>query len=290
MASRKITLLLAAAIVALSTVFVVRTMMTPETAAPSQEPVVQLPEIAAATRDLPTGTILKESDLKWVPWAANADTGALLVKGKTSLADATGAVVRDGFRSGEPIISARIAHPRDQGFLAAVLTPGMRAISVSLSPTAEVAGFIFPGDRVDVILTHSFSRKDIPDLAERRVSETILQNVRVLALDQRSDNQTTDPKVAQLATVEVSEKDAEKMAMAIDMTSNQSGNRASLSLVLRSLAFDDQSLTDGKRPTPTWDSDVSRAFPTVNGEDGLIQRVQVMRGKTITENTFERHR
>jgi pilus assembly protein CpaB len=289
MATRKITLLLAAAVIALGTVFVVRSLMTPEEVPQEQAPVVQTTEIAVAARDLPTGTILKEADLRWVQWASNADTSSLLVKGQTSLADAAGAVVRDGFRSGEPIISARIAHPHDQGFLAAVLTPGMRAMSVSLSPTAEVAGFIFPGDRVDVILTHSFSRKDSPDLTERRVTETILQDVRVLALDQRSDNQITDPKVAQLATLEVDGKDAEKMAMAIDMSANASGGKASITLVLRSLASDEKAKPN-VAPTPTWDSDVSRAFPTVNGDDGLMQRVQVMRGKAITEDTFERHR
>ncbi|MDR3425476.1 MAG: Flp pilus assembly protein CpaB [Alphaproteobacteria bacterium] len=290
MATRKIILLLLAAVIALGTVFLVHGMLTPEAVKPAeQQPVAPITEIAAAARDLPTGTILKESDLKWIQWPAGADTDALLVKGKTTLADAAGAVVRDGFRSGEPIISARIAHPKDQGFLAAVLTPGMRAMSVSLTPTAEVAGFIFPGDRVDVILTHSFSRKDSPDLTERRVSETILQNVRVLALDQRSDNQSTDPKIAQIATLEVGEKQAEKLALAIDMTAGSSANKAALSLVLRSLASDDKSLAD-KKPEPTWDSDVSSAYPTVNGSDGLIQRVQVMRGKTITEDTFERHR
>jgi pilus assembly protein CpaB len=164
----------------------------------------------------------------------------------------------------------------------------MRAMSVSLSPTAEVAGFVFPGDRVDVILTHSFSRKDMSDLTERRVSETILQDVRVLALDQRSDNQSTDPKVAQTATLQVDEKQAEKLALAVDMTAAQSVNKASISLVLRGLATDEKS--PDKKPTPTWDSDVSPAYPTVNGDDGLMQRVQVMRGKTITEDTFEKHR
>jgi pilus assembly protein CpaB len=287
MATRKVTLLLIAAVVALGTVFVVHGMMTPEAQAPEQ-PAIQITEIAAAAHDLPTGTILKEADLKWVQWSSTADTGALFVKGQTSLSDIAGAVVRDGFRADEPIVAARVAHPHDQGFLAAVLNPGMRAMSVSLSPSAEVAGFVFPGDRVDVILTHSFSRKDISDLSERRISETILQNVRVLALDQRSDNQSTDPKVAQTATLEIDEKQAEKLALAIDMTSPQSTDKASLSLVLRSLASEDQ--TPDKKPTPTWDSDVSPAYPTVNGEDGLTQRVQVMRGKTITENTFERHR
>jgi pilus assembly protein CpaB len=288
MPPRKITLLLVAAVIGLITVFAARGLMAPEAPPPEAQAVVQITEIAAASRDLPTGTILKENDLKWVQWSPTADTGALFVKGKTTLADIAGAVVRDGFRADEPIFSARVAHPHDQGFLAAVLTPGMRAMSLSLSPTAEVAGFIFPGDRVDVILTHSFSRKDISDLTERRVSETILQDVRVLALDQRSDNQSTDPKIAQTATLEVDVKQAEKLALAIDMASGQSVNKAAVSLVLRSLAADDK--TPDKKPTPTWDSDVSPAYPTVNGDDGLMQRVQVMRGKTTTEDTFERHR
>ncbi len=288
MQSRKALLLLVAAVIGLGTVFAARGLLTPEAQAPEAQAIVQTTEIAAAARDLPTGTILKEADLKWIQWAPSADTSSLFVKGQANLPDIAGAVVRDGFRSGEPIISARVAHAHDQGFLAAVLTPGMKAMSASLSPTAEVAGFVFPGDRVDVILTHSFSRKDVTDLTERRISETILQNVRVLALDQRSDNQSTDPKVAQIATLEVNDKDAERLALALDMTSTQSANKASISLVLRSLATDEKA--PDKKSTPTWDSDVSRAYPTVNGEDGLMQRVQVMRGKAITENTFERHR
>ena len=289
MASRKVTLLLAAAVVAVGTVFAVRGLMAPEGGTPDKIVAVQSTEVAVAVRDLPTGTVLKESDLKWAPWVASADTGFMIVKGKANLADFTGAVVRDGFRAGDPIMSSRIAHSRDQGFLAAVLTPGMRAISISLSPTAQVAGFIFPGDRVDVILTHSFSRKDVPYMSERRISETILQNVRVLALDQRSDNQSNDPKVSQLATLEVSKKDAERLALAIDMATGP-GDKATLMLALRSLAIDEVQGKTAEDQTPTWDSDVSHSYPSVNGDDGLIHRVQVMRGKTTTENTFERHR
>lgn len=288
MASRKITLLLVAGVIALGTVFAVRNLAQPPAPPVAQQPVILITEIAAASHDMPTGTIMKEGDLKWIQWSAEADTSTMYVKGKTNLADLAGAVVRDGFRTGEPILSARIAQPHDQGFLAAVLTPGMRAMSISLSPTAEVAGFIFPGDRVDVILTHSFSRKDSAELTERRISETILQNVRVLALDQRSDNQATDPKIAQTATLEVDEKQAEKLALAADMSTAQASNKGAVSLVLRSLASEDPG--PDPKPTPTWDSDVSHAYPTVNGEDGLMQRVQVMRGKALTEDTFERRR
>lgn len=295
MASRKVTLLLAAAAIALVTVLAVRNVVKPE--APMTEvsqPVIPVTEIAVASRDLPTGTILKESDMKWTPWAANADISSMVVKGKQNLSGFVGAVVRDGFRAGDPIMLPRVAQPQDQGFMAAVLTPGMRAISISLSPTSQVAGFIFPGDRVDVILTHAFSRRDVSSLVERRVSETILQNVRILALDQRSDNQQKDPKVAQLATLEVTRKDAERMALAVDMASGPAGSRASLTLALRSLALDpaqaEGKASEEEKLTPTWDSDVSRSFPTMNGDDALIHRVQVIRGKTTTENTFERQR
>ncbi|MDE1900217.1 MAG: Flp pilus assembly protein CpaB [Alphaproteobacteria bacterium] len=285
MTTRKITLLLVAAVIAIGTVIAVRNATRPAQQA-AQVPVVQQTEVAAAARDLPTGTILKDSDVKWIPWPANTDGSDLFVKDKAKLSDISGAVVRDAINEGEPILPSHIVQPHDQGFLAAVLLPGMRAMSIALSPTAEVSGFIFPGDRVDVILTHSFSRKDVADLTERRISETILQNVRVLALDQRSDKDSNDPKVAGTATLEVSAKQAERLALAVDMSTQGGMNKGELSLVLRSLA----SGGPDKAPTPTWDSDISPAYPAVNGEDGLMQRVQVMRGKSTTEDTFERHR
>ena len=75
--------------------------------------------------------------------------------------------------------------------------------------------------------------------------------------------------------------------MAVDMANPSSPSKGALSLVLRSLASED--VAPDLKPTPTWDSDVSPAYPTVNGDDGLTQRVQVIRGKTVTNQTFERH-
>ena len=290
MPRRKILLLMIAGLIALGTVAITRSMMTPVDVPPA--PVaVPVMEILAATRDLPTGTILKESDMKWVGWPKEAETSKLYVKGTANMESLVGAVLREGLRADEPLIQGRVVQPHEQGFLAAVLTPGLRALSVNLTPSSGVAGFIFPGDHVDVILTHSFSRKDVSELTERRVSETVLTDVRVLALDQKSDSQTTDPKVAQLATLEVTPKQAEKLSLAQDMVSQSGMSHATLSLVLRSLASEDATAApnaDAHRG-PTWDSDVSQAFPTVNGEDGLMQKVQIMRGKDITETNFERH-
>ncbi|MDE2029374.1 MAG: Flp pilus assembly protein CpaB [Alphaproteobacteria bacterium] len=288
MPTRKITLLLVAAIVAIGTIVVARGMMKPAKTAPEGQTVaVQTVEVAAAAHNIKTGTLLKASDFKWIPWAADSDNSALFVKGKTTLAALGGAVARDNINAGEPVTTGRVVQPHDQGFLAAVLKPGMRAMSITLSPSSDVSGFIFPGDRVDVILTHGFSRKGVAALTQRRISETILHDVRVLALDQRSDKDGNDPKLAKTATLEVSPRDAEKLALAVDMTSQMGPDRAELSLALRSLATGDK--PGDRNPPPTWDSDVSRAFPSVDGSDGLTQRVQVMRGQTTTEDVFERH-
>ena len=309
MNSRKVILLALALLIGLGTFMMFRASQTPPPAAPAVA-VVETTEILAAARDLPTGTILRDGDMKWLPWAATADTGKLYVKGKADSATLVGAVLREGLRTDEPILVGRVVQPHEQGFLAAVLTPGMRAVSLSLSPSAEVAGFIFPGDHVDVILTHGFSRKDISSLSERHVSETVAVDVRVLALDQKSDNQTTDPKVAQLATLEVTPRQAEKLALAGDMIGTLNSGHGSLTLALRSLATDEKAeavnalavtlpatalaplpIKDASAtPGPTWDSDISAAYPAVNGEDGLTQRVHIMRGKDVTDTTFDRHR
>lgn len=285
MSSRKLILLALALFVGLGTFMVFRSAQKPPPVVRAQ---IETTEILAAARDLPTGAILRDSDMKWIPWSATAPSDKLFIKGKTDMSTLIGAVLREGLREGEPFVAGRVVQPHEQGFLAAVLTPGMRAMAVTLTPSAEVAGFIFPGDRVDVILTHTFSRKDVSALSERYVSETVLSNVRVLALDQKSDNQSTDPKVATLATLEVTPKQAEKLALAADLASSQTaGGRGMLSLVLRSLATEED--TAGTPPGPTWDSDVSSAYPTVRGEDGLMQKVQVMRGKDVSESMFERH-
>lgn len=298
MPKRKILLLAVAGGVAIVTVLMARSMMHPSE---NGSLAVSVPstEVMAAARDLPTGTILKEIDVKWIPWSADAETGKLYVKGKAEISTIVGAVLRQGLHADEPIVMGRVVQSHEQGFLAAVLEPGKRAVSVTLTPSAGVAGFIFPGDHVDVILTHSFSRKDIPDLTERRVSETVVADARVLALDQKSDDQSTDPKIAQLATLEVTPKQAERVALAIDLVTQTSGGRGSITLALRSLATQETAAPTGTaagmpvlnhETGPTWDADVSSGLPAINGDDRLVQKVHVMRGKETVDSSFERHR
>jgi pilus assembly protein CpaB len=287
MSKRRVFLLTAAAFIALVVVIVVHSsMQAPENAATATA--VPTTEVLAAARDLPTGTIIKESDLKWIPWAADAETGKLYVKGKIEMSSLAGGVLREGLHSDEPIVMGRIVQPHEQGFLAAVLTPGMRAVTVTLTPSGEVAGFIFPGDHVDVILTHSFTtqnEKGENDSIERALSETVVTDARVLALDQKSDNQSTDPKVAQLATLEVTPQQAEKLALAMDMAGQASSNKGSLTLILRSLANTENinAVTDKNVPGPVLDSDMSPVYSRVT----RLQRVEVMRGNNKTEAIFQ---
>ena len=291
MSSRKIILLALALLVGIGTFIAFRAAQTPAPVAPA--PVAETTEVLAAARDLPTGTILKEIDMKWIPWASSAENSKLYIKGKTDMSTLVGAVVREGMHADEPIESGRLVQPHQQGFLAAVLTPGMRAVSVTLTPGAEVAGFIFPGDHVDVIMTHGFivkSAKNNSDTTERRLSETIITDARVLALDQRSDNQSTDPKVAQLATLEVTPKQAERLVLASEMggQANRGSGVGTITLVLRSLASTDataeQAAPSDANPSLTMDSDISPVFSRVTH----LQNVQVMRGKETTEATFEK--
>jgi pilus assembly protein CpaB len=298
MQKRKIILLGAALLLGIGTFVLARAMMAPQsTSTTVAEAPVAAGQVLGAARDLPMGTIIKDADLKWMAWPVEAQGTNLFVQGKSDKPALIGSVVRRGVRMDEPLTTNTVVNSHSEGFLAAVLTPGMRAMSITVSPNGQVAGFIFPGDHVDVILSHAVSRKDNVALTDRHMSETVLTNARVLALDQKSDDQTNDPKIAQLATLEVLPRDAERLALGAQL--------GTLSLSLRSLAVNDTlpnpsspdqlsaltTTTDGPQPTTsTWDSDLSSAFPSPGGDDALLHKVQIMRGKDTTESTFERRK
>ena len=184
-------------------------------------------QILAAARDLPAGTILRPEDLHWQSWPERGLAETYVVRAEGAEQQFVAAVVRRGIAAGEPITTGRVVRQGQQGFLAAILTPGMRAVSVPVNATSGVAGLLFPGDRVDIILTHEIGRRGERGEGRRRASETVLNNVRLLAVDQHTDDQNNQPAVAKNATLEVTPRQAEAITMLVDM--------GRLSLSLRSL-------------------------------------------------------
>src|SRR5215471_8772218 len=121
-------------------------------------------QVLVAKGNLPAGTFIKEEDVSWQKWPVDGVNDSYLLKDNVDVNTIVGAVVRKGIVAGEPITEAQIARPGDRGFLAAVLTPGMRAISIDVNEPSSVAGLVFPGDRIDILLNMQFTIKEIgPD-------------------------------------------------------------------------------------------------------------------------------
>lgn len=303
MTVRTILLILLAIATAVFTAFYTRNWLAAERAAilaSGKQPAVsvQAPAkmVLVAAKNLPAGSFLKSDSVKWQAWPESGVIDAYAVRGKREEKEFVGAVVRSAITAGEPLTDARLVHPGDRGFLAAVLDPGKRAISVPVNATTGIAGFIFPGDWVDVILTVRFrAAGDDGEKAQdtRYFSETLLTDVRVLAIDQAVENKKGEPAVGKTATLEVDPKQAEKVAIGLEM--------GSLSLSLHSLAreqdpFSEAARSVGADPVEsakarsyTMDYDVYYMRDDVlaaRGKKKAKQQVQVLRGSEAAAAAF----
>jgi pilus assembly protein CpaB len=231
---KKIVLLVGALLIAAVTAVMAKNMFSGASAPEAQAgPVVPAgPEVLVATRTLPIGTIIDAEAFRYQPWPEGLVQPAYFTRGEANGDPQTliGTVVRNEISAGQPLTQGSIVRPGERGFLAAALGPGMRAVTVGVSATSGVAGFVFPGDRVDLVLTQEVSGGD--NEAPLRASETIVRNIRVLAVDQRLNSRDeAGNQIAQTVatiTFEATPKIAEKIAVA--QTIGQ------LSLSLRSLA------------------------------------------------------
>ncbi len=286
MNTRSIILIVAALIVAGATALLARTWL--KTDQPSQ-PVAEAKasqsiQVLVAALDLPAGRIIQKEDLSWQSWPENAMSEHYIKKSSGSEAnDLIGAVVRSGIRASQPIINKSVVKKGERGFMAAVLTPGMRAVSIRVSATSGVSGFVFPGDRVDLILTQSF---DGNDSKSSKVSETVLTNVRILAADQKIDDQQNTASIAKNVTIEVTPAQAEQIAVISDL--------GELRLSLRSLgdpaietanSEDLEVVIPGTGETVTWDRQVSKVLNRRPGGVGGAE-VKVSRGDKVEKVSF----
>jgi len=228
---KKLALLIGALLMAGISAFMARSMFAGASAPQAEAAQAQTgPEILVATRALPVGTIIDPDSFRYAPWPKDLIDSAYYIKGQNEPQALPGTVVRYAITAGQPITQGALVKPGDRGFLAAALGPGMRAVTVSMSASNGVAGFVFPGDRVDLVLT-----QDVPGGGEGpplKASETIVRNLRVLATDQRSSSETEDGKspvtTYSTVTIEATPRIAEKIA--VSQTIGQ------LSLSLRSIA------------------------------------------------------
>ena len=229
---KKLVLLVGALIVAIGTALVARSMFAGASAPQAEAAAVveaQGPKVLVAQRALPAGTIITADAIGFQLWPEELVQDAYFLGGEADITKLIGTVVRYNVTAGEPVTQGSLVRPGDRGFLAAALTPGMRAITVPVDAKGGVAGFVFPGDRVDMVLTQSVSGGEGPAL---KASETILRNLRVLATDQSTTQSKKDGRTVvkgfRTVTLEVTPSIAEKVAVAQTL--------GTLSLALRPLA------------------------------------------------------
>jgi pilus assembly protein CpaB len=199
--------------------------------------------IVVATKSLRYGEELTDTDLKEVPWQVNAmpqgvfRTKAELLNGKDKRS------VLSSIEANEPILEWKITGPGQRASLSALIEEGMTAVTVRVNEILGVAGFVLPGDRVNVLLTRT-------DTDRGQYTDVLMQNVKVLAVNQLADDKTDTPMVAKAVTLEVSMEDAQKLVLA--------ANVGNISLTLRQAGAGEGDIT--RRVTTT---DLGASMPVV---------------------------
>lgn len=238
-------------------------------------------QVLVAAKDLAVGKTLAEGDLKWQTWPiGTAFAGAIVREGDQKADDALKGRLIQKVNAGQPVLNSYIFKEGRGNVVAATLEKGMRAVAIPVKATTMAGGFVIPGDHVDVILTYKVSvgRGDETAQSEAFVrsqaSETILENIRVLAVDQETARENESAKVARTVTLAVTREAAEKLSLASEM--------GSLTLALRALG-DDEAYNDNGVTT---DVTVSRTIQNLNKirqEESSVKPVRIYNGAAIQQ-------
>jgi pilus assembly protein CpaB len=200
---------------------------------PTAEPVAQLQtvDVLVAKSDIGLGQTVTPNDMLWQSWPAATASNAFIRRNERpdAITELTGSIVRAPFIAGEPIREPKLIKANGSGFMAAILPPGMRAVSTEISPETGAGGFILPNDRVDVLLTTREKNPDPRVSTDLVVTKIILTNIRVLAIDQApKEKDGQNSVVGKTVTLELKPEQTAILAAA-----RQAGT---LSLALRSIA------------------------------------------------------
>lgn len=298
MPMRSILLIVLALVMAGATALLARGLLSegPAPATVAAAPASSSLKILVASGNLSPGRILGPQDVTWQAWPNDRLHDSYLIEGKFDAGQLAGNVVRFPIRAGEPLSATATVAKGERGFLAAALQPGMLAVTVGITQVTGISGFIFPGDRVDLILNHEIQ---VSDKENRLASETVVRNARVLAVDTRTEVQGTgpnapQPQIGKTVTLEVTPKIAEKIAL-IERLGN-------LTLALRSLATEDGEATgdddsfsqaglppDDDAATFTWDAEVSSLLPPIDQVSDKVA-VKINRGADSSVLEFPKDR
>ena len=217
---------------------------------PSPEPPKQgnlnTEKVLVATKDVAMGTTLTDGDVAWRDWPKDSVSSQFITGGAhDSEVAVVGAVARARIYSGEPISDAKLIHT-DRGFMSAILPEGKRAVAIKIAADTSAGGFILPNDHVDVIMTRRLNQSDSSGAPEY-LTETILNNVRVLAIDQTVEKMNTkdggagsDTVVGRTATLELTPEQAKIITVAQQMSDR-------LNLALRSVTDSALDPTDASK-------------------------------------------
>ena len=271
-------------------------------------------QILATTMELPTGTLLRAQDIKWQTVAtveadeiARPATTQVDIKPEIveeTAASVYGAVLRRPLTAGEPIRRGDIVKPGDRDFLQVVLSPGARAIAIPVTTGGASTGLLTAGDRVDVVLTQNFRNENTDEarnapLTRRSVGETIVQNLRVLAIDSSDTPKTTNlaaGSFGRTVTLEVTPEQAETVNVAqelgkltVTLRGGSNSNQIARNSGNQIAANDGIAPTDDHAPiTPKWAGDVSPALTsTIRPPKAVavkMQPVTVIRGHTADKD------
>jgi pilus assembly protein CpaB len=218
--------------------------------------------VLVAARPIAAGTLLRPEDVTWQDAPAAGVTPGSIARSQSPATEYFGALARRDFAAGEPLAASALVKSSERAFLSGVLSAGDRAIAVAVDAPQSAAGLVLPGDRVDLILMQSFA-PEAADLAHRTVAETVVRNIRVIAVDQWVDTTAkpaaaarglgSDAQIPRTVTLEVSDSEAERVLVAVQLGKIELAVRALERTRLPRDTADDVS-------APIWASDVSPAL------------------------------
>lgn len=196
-------------------------------------PAMKTVDVLVAAADIPMGQTLKPADIRWLAWPADSAPSGVLKRTEVpnGLEETAGSIARSSFLGGEPIRREKLIKADGSGFMSAILPAGMRAVAISIDTrgATSAGGFILPNDRVDVLRTYRDDESSRSGGVDVHMSETILSNIRVLAIGQNVQERNGEKVVTgETATLELTPQQAELVTLAQKV--------GQLSLVLRSLA------------------------------------------------------